>query len=439
MRERTMAPFLFLLPVSCVKWHRFACGKGGAGTTVTDAEKRPKVAFVTPGTFTLPSDYSSSVERVTDEVSRRLAKEADVVVFSKNKPGMRALETVDGVTHIRPLANGKSAYRAAVLEQLQRLGPDLVQVENRPGLVRAVKRAVPGAEVWLSLHSLTFTSPSHIRKARLARELRAAARIVLNSEFLRSALAKRFPRLRSKMLVNRLGTDPERFRSQWEEGGREAREAFKARQGLAGKQLVIYAGRLIPIKGVHLLLASWRSVIRRFPDAVLVIAGSAFYGSGRLTPYVRRLHRLGNRMPKHVRFLSYVPYSEMADWFRAADVAVVPSVGKEAFGLVNVEAMACGVPVIASRIGGIREIVADGENGYLVPPGKLKARLPRLIGRLLSDGALREKLGRRGAETVRREFAWERTAERQLALYRGYSHIFAGTGDRRRDSSIGYG
>lgn len=402
-------------------------------------DEKPKVAFVTPGTFTLPSDFSSSVERVTDEVSRRLAAEAAVVVFSGNRAGVRATETVDGVTHIRPVVNNTSGYRTAVLGGLQRIDPDLVQVENRPGLVRAVRRSVPRAEVWLSLHSLTFTSPRHITKAKLARALASADRIVLNSEFLRGELGRRFPRYRGKMLVNHLGADPDRFVSRWGEGGLEKLEAFKAGQGLAGKQLVLYAGRLVPIKGVHLLLAAWRNVIRKHPDAVLLVAGSAFYGSNRLTPYVRRLHRLGNRMPRNVRFLSYVPHAALADWFQAADVAVVPSVGKEAFGLVNVEAMACGVPVVASRIGGIREIVTHGENGYLIPPSQLARRLPQLLSRLLSDGDLRRQLGEHGVERVRHAFTWARTAERQLDLYRRYSHIFAGTGDRNQDNSIGYG
>lgn len=409
------------------------------GCGVPETKRRPKVAIVTPGTFTLPSDYSSSVERVADEVSRRLAKEADVYVFSKGKKGLAARETAGGVTHIRPAAKTAKAYRAAVWRELKRIRPDLVQVENRPKLVRKAKRAAPGAEVWLSLHSLTFTSRNAIKRARLARELKAARRIVLNSAFLRDELAGRFPGMRGKMLVNRLGTDPDVFRSQWEAGGRDAREAFKAARGLAGKRIVLFAGRLVPIKGVHLLLRCWPRVVRRHPDAVLVIAGAAFCGKDRLTPYVRRLRRMGSRMPDHVRFLSYVPYSEMPDWYRAADVAVVPSVGKEAFGLVNVEAMACGVPVIASRIGGIREIVVHGENGWLVPPGKLAKRLPELASRLLADDALRREMGERGAAMVRRSFTWQRTAERQLALYRGYSRIFAGTGGRRLDGSIGYG
>lgn len=397
------------------------------------------VAFVTPGTFTLPSDYSSSVERVTDEISRRLAKEADVVVFSRKKEGMAERETAGGVTYIRPSMQPGRRYRALVLAELKRIDPDLVQVENRPKWVRAVRRAVPRAEVWLSLHSVTFTSSPHISRKRLARELKAAGKIVLNSRFLRRELARRFPGMRGKMLVNRLGTDPDRFRSQWEEDMRGRREAFKAEKGLSGKQVVIYAGRLIPIKGVHLLIKSWHRVIRRFPDAVLVVAGSAFYGSGRITPYVRRLRRLAGGMPNHVCFLSYVPYSEMPAWFQASDIAVVPSVGKEAFGLVNTEAMACGVPVIASRIGGIREIVRHGENGYLIPPGKLAKQLPRAICRLLADEGLRRRLGESGAELAKREFSWQRVAERQMALYHGYSHIFGGTGGMRRDSSIGYG
>lgn len=406
---------------------------------VRETGERPKVAIVTPGTFALPSDGASSVERVADEISRRIAGETDVYVFSRHRKGLREMETTDGVTHIRPKAKTVAGYRVRVLERLRRIRPALVQIENRPKLVRMVKRTLPRTEVWLSLHSLTFTRSGHISKKRLARELEAADRIVLNSLFLRDELARRFPRFRRKMLVNRLGTDPGRFRSQWEAGGRAAREAFKARHGLAGRPVVLYAGRLIPIKGVHLLLRSWPKVIRQVPDAVLVIAGSAFYGSGRRTPYVRRLRRMGRKMPDSVRFLSYVPYSEMPEWFRAADVAVVPSVGKEAFGLVNVEAMAAGVPIVASRIGGIPEIVAHGENGFLVPPGKLARRLPALIVRLLSDDALRRMLGERGAAMARQAFTWERTAERQLALYRGYSRIFAGTGVTRPDGGIGYG
>ena len=412
---------------------------GKAEDAVREPVGKPRVAIVTPGTFALPSDGASSVERAADEISRRIAEAADVFVFSKQEEGMRETETIGGVTHIRPAAKTAAGYRVRVLEQLGRIRPDLVQVENRPKLVRMVKRAVPRAEVWLTLHSLTFTSPRHISGKRLRRELRAADRIVLNSRFLRRELARRFPRFKGKMLVNHLGMDPVRFRSRWEEGVREAREAFKARHGLAGRPVVIYAGRLIPIKGVHLLLGCWRKVIRRFPDAVLVIAGSAFYGSKRKTPYVRKLHRMGKRFGRSVRFLSYVPHSALPEWYRAADVAVVPSVGKEAFGLVNVEAMASGLPVVASRIGGIPEIVVHGENGFLVPPAKLRERLPALLIRLLADETLRRAMGERAAETARRHFSWQRTADRQLALYRGYSRIFAGTGVMRENGGIGYG
>src|SRR5690606_11121696 len=155
-----------------------------------------------------------------DEISRRIAEAADVFVFSKQEEGMRETETIGRVTHIRPAAKTAARYRVRVLEQLGRIRPELVQVENRPKRERMVKRAVPGAEVWLTLHSLTFTSPRHISGKRLRRVLRAADRFVLNSRLLRRELTRRFPRFKSKMLVYHLGINPVRFRSRCEEGVR---------------------------------------------------------------------------------------------------------------------------------------------------------------------------------------------------------------------------
>ena len=391
---------------------------------MAESRRKPKVAFVTPGTFTVPSDYSSSVERVVDEISKRMAEEADVYVFSKKSPGTRTYEKIAGVTHIRPIASTRSAYRTAVLGWLQKLSPDLIQVENRPLMVSRVKRAVRKAEVWLSLHSVTFTDPDTISRDRLRRALNMADRVVVNSQYLREELSARNPYSREKILVNHLGTDVERFQSQWESEGMNEREAFKRELGYEGKRIVLFAGRLIPIKGVHHLLQVWPDVVRKFPEAVLLVIGSAFYGSNRITPYVRKLHLMGNKMPRNVRFLSYVPYSEMPRWFQTADVVAVPSESKEAFGLVNVEAMASGAPVIASNSGGMKEIVRHGDNGYLVEQRMLPDGLRERIMELLEDDKLRRKLGVCGAETARTDFSWQRTAERQLELYYRYTHIF---------------
>jgi spore coat protein SA len=93
-----------------------------------------------------------------------------------------------------------------------------------------------------------------------------------------------------------------------------------------------------------------------------------------------------------------------------ADVVVVPSAEREAFGLVNAEAMAAGVPVVATRAGGIPEIVVDGQTGYLVDPKRPAPELKDRVLAVLTDDALRREMGERGRERVREHFTWDRSA-----------------------------
>jgi starch synthase len=97
-------------------------------------------------------------------------------------------------------------------------------------------------------------------------------------------------------------------------------------------------------------------------------------------------------------------------------VFLCPSV-YEPFGLINLEAMACGTPVVASRVGGIPEVVVDGETGFLVPPGDPRA-LAAAVREVLADPERAARLGHAGRRRVVDKFSWERIAERTLDVYR---------------------
>lgn len=400
---------------------------------MSERSSKAKVAIITPGTFTVPSECSSSVERIVEETSKRLKDRLEIVIFSKKAKAAPIYERQDGITHIRPHAGSRREYRNAVHRWLRKVEPDLIQVENRPHLVRRMKRRHRGTPVWLSLHSVTFLSSKRIAAKRLRRNLAAADRIVVNSAFLKAELARRYPRFRHKILINHPGTDTDKFTSQWDEAVQKQREEQKRRLGYEGRSIVIYMGRLRKIKGVHYLLQSWNDVVRRHPQALLLIVGSAYYGSGKMTPYVRRLHRMAGAHPSSVRFIPRVKYGMVPDWYRIADVAVVPSLEKEAFGLVNVEAAASGVPVIASASGGIGEIIKDGENGYLIGLDQLKTGLAERICELLGEPEKRKSMGICGAAIARGAFAWQHAADRQFELYARHSHILKRAGDGRRD------
>ena len=109
-------------------------------------------------------------------------------------------------------------------------------------------------------------------------------------------------------------------------------------------------------------------------------------------------------------------YSELVKVYQSADIFVNPVIWEEPFGLVNIEAMATGLPVISSKVGGITEIVVEGETGLLIPPNNIQA-LVEAIERLLDDEKLRVKMGKEGRRRVERFFTWETHVNKLISLY----------------------
>jgi D-inositol-3-phosphate glycosyltransferase len=195
-------------------------------------------------------------------------------------------------------------------------------------------------------------------------------------------------------------------------------EATKARLGLGGARVALFAGRLQPVKGPDLAISAVAEAVQ-LGGAVserltlLVVGGPSGPGGalevGRLRELARSLGIAAN-----VRFLPPVPHEEMADLYRAADVVVVPS-RTESFGLAALEAQACGIPVVASDVGGLRTVVSDGRSGFLVSPGDV-SMLARRVVEILGDDALRSRLSV-AARARASLFPWEATAARTLAAY----------------------
>jgi spore coat protein SA len=310
------------------------------------------------------------------------------------------------------------AYIRHVYARLKRLKPMLVQVENRPRYARYLKRMLGRKyPVVLSLHSMTFLSRPHISYAKLIPCLRSVDAILVNSHFLKEELIKLDFRLSDKIVVNHLGVDPDRFPSRWSEEYQAGRQQSLQSLGWANCKIILFVGRLIPIKGIHHLLKAMPKVLEQQPDARLLIVGGAFYGSNRTTPYVAHLQRLAGPLGNTVQFIPYVPHERIAEWFRLADTLVVPSSEREAFGLVNVEAMASGVPVVATRAGGMSEVIEHGRTGLLVPLSEIDQELPNSIVALLQNAEYARLLGEQGRQRVLEQFTWQHTAERLAELY----------------------
>ena len=181
----------------------------------------------------------------------------------------------------------------------------------------------------------------------------------------------------------------------------------RAELGLPEGPTVVYVGRLVPRKGVDTLIEAFALLPRQL-SARLVIVGGEPGAEG--SAEVARLSTLAGKLEvaERVTFTGSRPQQDLYRYYGAADVAVtVPHY--EPFGMTPLEAMACGVPVVGSRVGGIKTSVADGETGYLVPPKDPKSLASRLL-RLLSDEALRDRLGRAGRRRIEEHYTWKRVA-----------------------------
>ncbi len=194
----------------------------------------------------------------------------------------------------------------------------------------------------------------------------------------------------------------------------------RAELGLGSERILLFVGRIQPLKGVDILLRAAADLARDGTELRVVLVGGTAPGlRGRVSDEEREMARLRTLtvelgLERHVRFEGAVSQARLPLYYRAADVTVMPST-YESFGLVAVESLACGTPVVASRVGGLTTIVRDDVNGALVP-----WRNPRLfadkIRPILADDGLRRTLGRGGLETASR-YGWAAIAERTLDVY----------------------
>lgn len=186
-----------------------------------------------------------------------------------------------------------------------------------------------------------------------------------------------------------------------------SKEECKTKLGLSGKNMVLFVGGLYPLKGPHVLLKAIPKIVKEHKDTIFVFAGS-----GDINKYKKLSEEMG--VQKYVRFTRYIS-EEKTFYYRASDIFVLPSL-TESFGIVNLEAMACGVPIVASNVGGVPDVVKNGENGLLVPPKDPEALAAALIY-LLENGTVRKKMGK-NARKKAEDYSWERIAEETEKVYK---------------------
>jgi D-inositol-3-phosphate glycosyltransferase len=374
------------------------------------------------------------------ELSRELGRmgvAVDVFTRSQNPAIPRVVDFAEGVRvvhlpagpetpmarerihdHLDEFVDGVESWRIA-----RGVEYDLVHAHYwLSGVVALALRERWGVPVLQMFHTLARLKNRVARSAgdlepevRIREETRVIAhvdRVVAANVVERADLARFYGAAPSRIAVIPCGVDTELFLP-------AKRDAARAALGLDAGPLLLYVGRLAPIKGLDTLLDALARVrASGRPARLLVVGGDADEpADGHEARLRERITRLG--LDDAVRFIAAQPQHVLPSYYAAADLTLLPS-HYESFGMVALEAMACGSPVIASRVGGLTTTVRDRVTGFLVPEGDVAALAER-IGAVLDDPDLGWRMGREGVRWAA-EHRWPCVAE---AVCREYASLNA--------------
>ena len=237
--------------------------------------------------------------------------------------------------------------------------------------------------------------------------LRGADACTANSAFTRSQLLQLCPS--AEVSIVPMGVDVTDFEP-------KQRDVLLRQKLGVGAEMILFVGRLVEKKGVHNLLAAMQKVLKKSPQATLVLVGD---GTQR-----HELERMAERLEiaGSVRFLGKLPHEHLPEYYAAADLFVGPSVvdrsgDTEGLGVVFIEAASAGLAIVGTSVGGISDVLIPEVTGIAVEPDQPEA-LANAIERLLGDEPLRRRLGEAARQHALRQFSWSQVAGRFSNIFR---------------------
>lgn len=268
--------------------------------------------------------------------------------------------------------------------------PDVAQITGMPRLARRLEERHGITTV------LLFPGPPSPRHREAIMAAAAVAGVGAVTPYLREHFSREIHDMTA-------GVDPGLFRP--------GLPSVRRRMGLdPGTPVILYAGRLVPLKNIPMLVAAFAAVSSAVPAARMLVAGDGPLRSGLLAAAAAagvagRVHLAGE-----------IPHTEMPAWYAAADLLLLTS-ENESFSLVALEAMACGVPVVAPRVGYLPSLIGEEGAGRIYPPGDLAA-CSAMIRELLEDREAARRAGQAARRRAEERHSWDKVAGEFESLYR---------------------
>ena len=393
-----------------------------------------RVCLVAPELLPVPPVRGGAIETGIAGVAPELAGlGADVHVISMSDPLLQPTSI--------PLGSGRLTYHSVDIPQplrrfpidviargayyfrragaiINRLKPEIVRHHNRPlGLLMAKSRYAHPCRHVVSIHNLDYgwcLSSRRVDRLFFRRAFAQCDKVLTVSDFLNRYVRRRMPTIDpGRVITIHNGVDTTLFTPN---GSTTCRAEFN----LSDAPLILFAGRIDPRKGVHLLLEAFRLVKRQVPSAHLAIVGPrGSYWHKTATAYAQQIEEAASRLPDVHLLDPIYDRARLARLYATADAACLPFCSEEGFGFTSVEMQACGVPVVTTSIGGVPETVAEGRTGFLVPPADIGALAERLV-QLLDDEPLRSRMRQAARQFAVERFSWPVVAQR---LFRHYSAL----------------
>jgi glycosyltransferase involved in cell wall biosynthesis len=313
------------------------------------------------------------------------------------------------------------AYAVKVAAVLRRRPCDVVHIHTFSQFAPIIRAFNPTTKIIVHMHVEWL---SQLDRAMIARRLRHVDLIIGCSEYITAGIRRAFPQLADRCHTVHNGADLDRFAP-----------PTRPPPDAGGTKRIVYAGRVSPEKGVHVLVDAFHEIARQRKDAQLdiigpeAVAGREFIvalsedekikelASFQVGSYLSQLRaRVAPSVAERVSFLGRLVHPQFEEHLQRAHVFAHPAIWADPFPLTVLEAIAVGLPVVAARTGGLPEMIDDEKTGLLVEPGDAPA-LAEAILRLLEDDSRRQAMGEAARRRAVALFAWDRVAEQMLHEY----------------------